>query len=433
MNHTDLRPYQKDGHDFLVPAKTGVIGDDPGLGKTCQTIVAAESLGKYPWVVVCPSTVKNQWNREIAEWTDKYTITQIIRTGKDLVQPAHVYIVSYGLAAKLSAQLEEIGTLIIDEIHYCRSLYSKRTREVLGGEFLGGKAERIWGLTGTLIFNKPIDLYPILLCLYPQALVKAPTYIEFAKRYNSGYWIRGAYRSEENMRMGEAKNTEELKFLMEGFMLRRLKRDVLDDLPPVHVNMVEVELTPALKKLNKKYAEHKGKKRNEINERLKDPRGERVIIRKEYALAKIKFAVDYIENDLQSYEKIAVFTYHRDVAEQLRLALRKYKPVVYQGAMNDREKDEAVQVFQGKECRVFIGQVRASGTGLDGLQKVCSRGVLVEWDETPGAVTQLLGRLDRFGQISPVYFSFLVAPDSLESDMITSLIKKRKDVKKIIG
>ena len=138
-------------------------------------------------MVVCPSSVKNQWEREIDKWSPDVKLCQVIRKGTDKIQNVHVYIVSYGLANKLANQLDEIGVLLVDEIHYCKSLFANRTMHVLGDEYLGGKAKVIWGMTGTPIYNRPIDLYTLLLCLYPQALVKAPTYIEFAKRYNSGY------------------------------------------------------------------------------------------------------------------------------------------------------------------------------------------------------------------------------------------------------
>jgi len=427
-----LRDYQKTGVEFLLKRKTALLADDMGLGKTATAIVAAEKNNVFPWVIVCPSTIKDQWAASILEWTTDFAFVQVIRTGKDKIKPAHVYIVSYALA-KVLLDLPSIGVLIVDEAHYCKSIETQRTLMTLGKKYLGGMAKKIWALTGTPIFNRPIDLYSLLLTMYPNALVKAPTFEDFARRYNSGYWPRSvSYRTPENMRMGRAKNTEEIKLLIESFMLRRLKFEVLDEWPAVCVNVIDAEVCSAkrLKTLNDKY--EKSKTINEKQEFMRDPRGERVKLRQEYAYLKLDFTIEYLKVELTKYKKIAVFVYHRGIAEELRLGLRKFKPVVYQGGMNDREKTEALQAFQEQDSQVFIGQIRAAGTGLDGLQKVCYRGIFVEWDHAPGAVDQTIDRLNRLGQGRGVLISFVVVPDSLESDSIKSLVEKDQDNKSII-
>ena len=427
----ELRKYQKRGVGFLVKRKCALLADDMGLGKTAQIITAAERVALFPWVIVCPSSVKYQWEREIHRWSADFIFTQVIESGKTQIHPAMAYIMSYKMADYFCENYPgQIGVLVVDESHYCKNWEAQRTRTVLGKYQLAGRAQRVWAMTGTPIFNRPVDLYPIMLAMNSYALTRhtdgSPE--SFAIRYN-GAWTDRFGRQ----RLGRPQNIEELKKGLQPFMLRRMKKDVLDELPPVSVNMVEIDVDcNELKRLNDKYG--KTKERDVKQDLVRDPRGEQATLRKKYALAKITSGVKYIEHELLKCDKIVIFTYHREVAEKLHLHLRKYGPVVYQGGMSDKEKSEALAVFGRKECRVFIGQIRAAGTGLDGLQHHCSRGIFFEWDLAPGAVSQTTDRLNRLGQSEPVYITFLVGKGSVqESDSVASLLRKRSDVKNIIG
>jgi SNF2 family DNA or RNA helicase len=144
-------------------------------------------------------------------------------------------------------------------------------------------------------------------------------------------------------------------------------------------------------------------------------------------------AIQHLNELLEVKEKVVVFAWHTDVIQGLKDHFGD-KAVVYTGAETPKEKEEAVNAFIGrKEVELFIGQLRAAGVGLDGLQKVSEVCVFVELSYVPGEVVQAVDRLCRIGQTNPVLAQFLVCEDSMDEELVDGLTKKSANIKTVMA
>src|SRR5918997_2989490 len=219
-----LFPHQVEGVAFLLGRRRAILADDMGLGKTRQSIVAlTEAAPTGPWLVVCPASVKRNWEREI----------RIARPG-DRVHvcgpqdpPAVGYtgwvVINYDLLHKVDALLEDLpwAGIVFDEAHYLKNHTSQRSKHAR--ELVAAAPNAVVHLlTGTPLTNRPRDLFPLL------QLVGHPmgrSFLSFAKRYcaaeHNGFgWVTDG-----------ASHLAELRTQLHGVMLRRTKDAVLD-LPP---------------------------------------------------------------------------------------------------------------------------------------------------------------------------------------------------------
>lgn len=150
--------------------------------------------------------------------------------------------------------------------------------------------------------------------------------------------------------------------------------------------------------------------------------------------AKVAATVDFVEDILETEEKVVVFFKHTDVGAALAAAFAEYHPCLYQGGMGDNQKRFAISDFQDTKSRVFLGQIQASGTGINGLQEVCSSVVFAELDWTPGVMVQAIDRLHRIGQKAGSVNAYLLhAPGTMESAVLGVQNAKGSVVGKLMG
>ncbi len=419
-----LKPFQHEGVKFLKDNKHALLADDMGLGKSVQVIRAMDAINAKKTVIVCPASVRTHWQYHIMMESDFIRVPQIIDKGTDNLSPNDTYIISYNLLITCLYKFKNMGIdlVVMDEAHYCKSLDAQRTIAVLGTNGLAKKAKYIWALTGTPIVNRPIELYPLILTLAPGSMGSHIGYYAFAKYYCGGYM--GKYDFEAR----GATHKEELAEKLKGFMLRRTKKQVLTELAKVNKEVITIRANTNSQKVIIK--------EQEIGDitHYTNNFGKYASLRQELALAKMPECIEYLLQVLDQEEKLVIFAYHHSVIDQLQGALKAYNPVVYVGGMNDKAKQEAINNFKKeKEVRVFIGNIVAAGTGIDGLQTVCDTAIFVEWSWSPGEVNQAIDRLNRMGQSNPVTAQFLVVADSVEAKMIKSLLSKSKVIKSIIG
>lgn len=418
-----LRPYQEVGRDFLRARKFAMLGDAPGVGKTGQAIMGIDPLWRT--LVVCPATIKIQWQKMLYAWPSLPLYSQIIENGFLQGRFPNIFIVNYELMIRqhyLDFLLRREWDLIIfDEAHKLKSLTAKRTKVALGQNGLRSRAKRIWFLTGTPIKNRTIDLYPILRSCAPECLGPYQSYLKFAYRYC------GAYQGRFGMDTSGASHTEELRERLKSFMLRREKRDVLTDLPPRVISKIDLECTPTVKKLiqeeEQKTMEQAGED-DPANFKL----GEIARIRQVLAKHKVPVSVEYIKDLLETEEKIVVFYYHKEVLRELQKAFSKIPGVYIDGSIDPSKRRGLVESFtRRKDVRLFFGQMGACGEGIDGLQAACGTCVFVEpsWSHTD--IEQCIGRLERSGQRSDVNVHILVIKDTLESRMM-EVVKMKLNV-----
>jgi len=423
-----LRPYQKTGVEFLKARRFALLGDAPGVGKTCQAIMALDP--SWSVLIVCPASVKLQWQAALKDWRNWGST--IIDSGDFkflLSSNAFTLIVNYDLLVRdeLLRRLLTIDwdCVVLDEAHRVKSMTSKRTKACLGRAGLRSRAKRMWFLTGTPVKNRPVDLYPVLRSCAPEVITPYDTYLKFVYRYC------GAYKGQFGLDTSGASHMEELGDRLKTFMLRREKRDVLTELPPRIISKVEIPCSTAAREIIE----------DEMQETIdqagdRDPSlfklGEQVRIRKALAKYKVEGAAVYIKDLLETENKIVVFYHHKEVLNGLKENLKTFGSVYIDGSVHPAKRGDIVRGFnQDKNIRIFFGQMEACGEGIDGLQHGSSCCVFVEpsWSHTD--IEQCIGRLERSGQRSEVNTHILVIKDTIESRMMDVVAMKLSTDKRL--
>lgn len=460
-------PYQKAGVAYTVGRPATLIADEPGLGKTIQALGLINSSDTITRaLVVCPTSLRLNWAREARKWLVR-PFEVIVVDGKrfplaiDATAPVHgpvLVITNYERLVKLQKEFQSVAwdLVVADEAHYIKNPDARRSQVVY--EVAMAAKQRVL-LTGTPILNKPVELLPLAGLCDPDRFgdprqKRSPQRWSFLKRYC------GAHQEPRGGKMvwvfDGATHLDELQErLRASVMVRRLKADVLGELPPKRRQVVPVEVdmksveTPtsrvwweavqaaeaeaalAVVEADKKaYAEAAAKLRY-LNQVAFTEMSD---FRHKLGLAKVATGVEYVTNLLDGgVDKVVVFAHHRDVLEAAQKSFSEagYNPVLLYGGMDDAEKDGAVARFQGNKdvaadpsCRVFLGQIQAAGVGL--TLTVASHVVFVELDWVPANTSQCEDRCHRIGQRGVVFVHHLVVDGSLDAHMVQKMVWKQE-------
>ena len=309
------------------------------------------------------------------------------------------------------------NTIVVDEVHYVKNPTAVRSRLVCGLVRRIGKKGRTISLSGTLVPNRPIELWPLLF----STRITTLSYEKFAYRYAN------AFIDEWNdLDVTGASNVEELAELIRPHTIRYTRAEVLPDLPLSTWRVLALDLP--LGKREKDYSLRELK-------RCRDAvaREAMSVILKEHGKRKLVQVIQHVKDALEAESKVVVFAHHREVIEGLRTALALYHPVHLWGGMSDRAKDRAVTTFRkDQECRVFIGQLQAAGVGVDGLQYAASRVIFAEGSWVPSDLLQAVGRLQRLGQRYPVLVDLLTIHKYIDEAMLRRALEKSKVIERIL-
>jgi len=152
-------------------------------------------------------------------------------------------------------------------------------------------------------------------------------------------------------------------------------------------------------------------------------------------LAKVNGVARLAENELLLMDKIVIFARHREVIDKLKEKLSAFNPVIFRGGMTPPEKEKAKHFFiTDPFCRVFIGNIQAAGTGVDGLQKVSNTAIFAELSWVPGEMEQCVRRLKRMGSIGGTVRALVThATGTLESAILGSHAYKIPVIKRLMG
>lgn len=415
-----LKPFQKVGAKFLASNFHAMLADEMGLGKTVQALAAVHSLGLKNILIVCPASVRLGWRQEIEECgLDNRNFDVVsynaVAAGKNCI---------YGGAR---------GAIIIDEAHFCKSIDSQRSKALLGKSGVARHAVYKWCLTGTPVLNRPSELYTILKTLAPQTIHPYTSWDRFTARYCGAFWDGYSVNTKG------ASNLAELSKNIAPFMLRRTKAEVLPELPPRIVNHTPLEISAGA--ASSIYEAERGISNRESylssTHESYAQLGDLATLLKITGVAKVGAVHSFVEDLLETEDKVVIFTKHREVLAQLaaRFKAKGIGAVTYQGGMNDAGKRAAVATFVGdKEVRVFIGQITAAGTGINGLQNVCNTVVFAELSWVPGEMAQAIDRCHRMGQTrGSVNVHLLHVKGTLESAMLQVHLAKQSVIDKLVG
>lgn len=428
--------YQLKGIARGLELKRFMNCDEPGLGKTLQSIATINIAGAFPCLVICPSSLKINWMREWEKFTDKKamiltdkvrdTWTFFFQTGMH-----QVFIVNYESLKKYFVQrikksegwtlrdvefrnsINLFKSVIIDESHRCKSASTQQAKFCKG--ICAGK-EWIIELTGTPVVNRPKDLIPQLAIL--NRMEDFGGYKPFVNRYCSG--------------QREASNLKELNFnLWKYCMFRREKSLVLTDLPDKirQVNTCEItnrkEYVDAERDLIMYLQKYKDADDEKIEKALRGEVMVRInILRQISARGKVRDVIDFVKDFRENGKKIILFCSLHEVVDQLK----RYFPtaVSVTGRDSQDDKQRAVDAFQNNpKTDIIICSIKAAGVGL--TLTASSNVAFVEFPWTYADCCQCEDRAHRIGQKDSVTCYYFLGRRTID-EKVYRIIQEKKNI-----
>lgn len=447
-------PYQKQGIAYALNQRKCIMGDKPGLGKTGQAIAAIVGAQAYPCLIICPSSLKINWQREVDIWTGGKRRAVIL--SDDNRKTWHTFhscgaidvfgqntkvdffIVNYESLSKyfVSNIKKRIGkdgkdaplrvtdieflpykdifaSVVIDESHKCKNGATKQSKFCMG--ICKGK-EYVYLLTGTPVVNKPKDLVAQLHIM--DMLPSFGGYKYFMERYCAG--------------TKEASNLSELNYRLRTMCFyQREKKDVLKDLPSKIRQTVICEINTRREYLaaEDNLIDYLRKYRDASDEKIaRALKGQAMvligILRQISAKGKIDAVKEFTDNLIQSGEKVILFVSLHEIVDALKHIYPKAVTVTGRDDMASRQR--AVDAFQrDPKCNIIICSIKAAGTGL--TLTASSNVGFVEFPWTYADCEQCEDRAHRIGQLSSVTASYFLGRNTID-EKVYQIIQTKKDI-----
>ena len=437
--------YQRAGIAFASAREATIIADEMGLGKTIQAIgVVNDNPSIHRVLVICPNSLKLNWARELRKWLVR-PLTVGVASSKDGWPSTDIVVINYDILAKFQNRLEFYwDLLVVDECHYVKNPKSQRAKAVVGYRSKekvssGIQARRKIAMTGTPILNRPIEIFPVLSWLDRRSW---PSMFKFATRYCAGTKNRFGWD------FTGASNLEELQDrLRSTIMIRRLKADVLKELPPKRRQVIEVPANGTAELVARQRREWEANEASltamrtrvelakvsedqeeyrraveSLREGMRAAFTEGAKLAHDVALAKVPYVVEHVSDAIES-GKVILFAHHLDVVAAYKQAFGD-AAVVVTGQVEIADRQAAVDRFQSDPtCKVFIGGIKAAGVGL--TLTASAHVVFAELDWVPGNMSQAEDRAHRIGQRDSVLVQHLVLEGSLDATIAQRLIEKQ--------
>ena len=460
----NLYRFQKQGIIFGIKKFSRLlIADEMGVGKTVQAIGLSCLYQKdWPVLVICPSSLKFAWRDEINLWLSdilEKDDVQVIRHSKNGFKlDKKYYIISYDLSVRMIDKIikKKFNYIIADEAHYLKSKSAKRTMCLTP---ILQRSKRVVLLTGTPILAKPMEIYPLLHILRPD---KFKGFKEFGTRYCDPKMLPYGL-----IDWSGSSNSRELNSILNRLMIRRLKKDVLSQLPPKKRQKIEIatdskvikKLKIFMEKSSKKFEEllgtqieldklgidlnelnpdkekEKNTEKNKENKDISEEKEDTLLnkFNKAYSMtgeAKLPGIKDYVNYLVDNSCKFLIFAHHTEVLDAIEdeIIQDKIGYIRIDGKVQIEKRQELVNKFQtDEECLVAILSITACATGLT-LTKA-STVVFAELHFTPSIMIQAEDRAHRIGQDAGcVNIHYLVGEDTLDVLLFRKLNEKQNIV-----
>ena len=466
-------PFQLAGIEYAMGRPNTLLGDEMGLGKTIEAIGVINCQGAIVKVlVVCNATLKLNWKIELDKWLVRTGYRVEVAYANQPFPRADVVITNYAMLTRVCKCIElncrkkpcknqcagypgpwdrsecplhskTWDILIVDECHKVKNNKALRSRAVKAVE-----AKTRLYLTGTPIVNRPVELWPLVSVLDPATF---SDFFPFALRY-----CNARKNSYGKWDFGGASNLDELQDkLRASIMVRRLKKDVLSELPPKRRQVIEIPVNGSsaiIEAENKASAASEERLATlkvavELAKASEDPEDyaeavkalrkgwlvaftEMAKVRHDTAVAKIPFVIDHLNSVLEAGNKVVVFAHHHDVLDALAEEFSKVA-VKLDGRTNQKVRQENIERFQTDDkVRMFIGGIQAAGLGI--TLTAASHVVFAELDWVPGNVTQAEDRLHRIGQANSVLVQHLVLEGSIDANIAKTMVEKQAVIDKAL-
>ena len=429
-SHRPPLDHQKIAIEKLAGSKRFILADDMGLGKTTSTIIAALETGAKKILIVCPASLKINWQREIANYSDRPVY---IAESKKFSTESDFVIVNYDILKNFhdtdpkkkeeSILLQSnFDIVILDEAHMISNVQAQRTKII--NHFVK-KINRVWLLTGTPMTSRPMNYYNLL------NLIESPVaqnWKAYAIRYCQGYQFTAGKRKVWNVT--GASNLEELRDRTSKQILRRLKEEVLD-LPDKIIAPVYLRLkSKEYENLMGEYFDWYDKNPNESSS-LTVQFSKLMKVRKVIANEKTKQTIEFVENILEQGKKVIIFTNFTDTLQTVYQHFNKHA-VYLDGSCSNAVRQQAVDKFQNDEkVTVFVGNLKAAGVGL--TLTAAEVVIMNDLSFVPAEHSQAEDRAYRYGQKSNVLVYYPIYDNTIEGAIYDILNKKKEIIRTVMG
>jgi SWI/SNF-related matrix-associated actin-dependent regulator 1 of chromatin subfamily A len=427
-SHRPPLSHQKEAIQKLVENKKYVLADDMGLGKTTSTIISALEAKSKKTLIICPASLKINWQREIENYSNK---SVFIAEGKNFSTDHDFVIINYDIIKnfhdpkkKDDSQIlrANFDLVVIDEAHYIKNSQAQRTKLI---NDIVKNVDRLWLLTGTPMTSRPIDYYNLL------NLVDSPVaknWMAYVIRYCEGYQFKVGARKVWNV-MG-ASNLEELRDRTSNLVLRRLKEDVLD-LPDKIITPVYLRLK------SKKYEEVMGDYYNWYEKNPDESKSLTVQftkltqVRQVIADEKTQQTIELAENIIEQDKKVIIFCNFTNSLEKIVEHFGK-AAVRLDGSMSKPDRQNSVDRFQtDPKVKVFVGNIKAAGVGI--TLTAAEAVIMNDLSFLPSDHSQAEDRAYRYGQKNNVLVYYPIFENTIEGIIYDILNKKKQVIATVMG
>jgi SWI/SNF-related matrix-associated actin-dependent regulator of chromatin subfamily A-like protein 1 len=414
----ELKPFQRAGVTYLLAQRRAFLADEQGLGKTIEAIATLQADGAFPAIVVCPASLKLNWLRELERWLPGRTAQMLNgAAARGAIAQADVTVVNYDIVAARIDALTALAprAVVIDESHYCKNPGAKRTQAVHRLAAAVPPDGLVLALTGTPVMNRPPELISQLRIL--GRLGDFGSGAQFGKRFRGP---DAHHRLHWHLRA--------------RCFARRLKADVLPQLPPKRRAVVPVELDnePEYRLAEQDivaWLRSQPLDLRELDARVAAAlRAERLVrlnaLKLLAARGKLHAALAWIHDFLSSGERLVVFARHREIQHAV---LERFPGALHiLGDDSQVARDDSLRGFQAPDDsgnQLIVCSIEVAGQGITMTR--ASNVAFLELDWTPAKHDQAEDRCHRIGQASAVNVSYLLAADTIDETIAALLERKR--------
>ena len=397
-----------------------LLGDEMGLGKTVQALAWLQMHPDYiPVIIVVPASLKLNWEREARAWITNPNI-EILSGTKPWRTTGDILIINYDVLWDWCSVLRERNpkVIITDECHYYKTLKTKRTKAV---QKLVKGVPHVIALSGTPMINRPVEFFNAVNIIDPNIF---PGYWQYVQRYCNARHTRFGWD------LSGSSNTEELhKILVNTVMIRRLKKDVLKDLPDKVYSFIPLELDNEreYREASKNFLHYISVVKG-VQAAEKARKAEMLVqvesLKQLAVKGALKQSVEWIRDFLETGEKLVVFAVHKFVLDALQ---KEFDDVCVRldGSTSTLDRQKAVDRFQtNDQIKLFIGNIQAAGVGI--TLTAASKVVFLELPWTPGTLRQAIDRLHRIGQKNSVMVYYLFAAHTIMRHLVDIIDRKQR-------
>ncbi len=435
----NLLNFQREGLDFLLKsAGNALLADEMGLGKTVQSLsYLASEQNAFPALIVAPLVTLQNWQREIEKFLMRKSrngrlvegeapTSTIIRVGKsEDLGKYDFYIINYELLYKRYKDLAKLGlrTIVCDEVQNLRSKTTQKYHAIKKLAALESVRYRV-GLSGTPIYNRGSEIWPIVDILRPGLLGSFKEFCEYFCYVNE----KGKAIVLENKR-------ESLRnMLQKHVMLRRKKTDVLTELKEKirYKEIIDSDINYYNKELERIWKKLEDERKEAQTAFDASTAYQRAIQSERQAAgaAKLPHVINFVKNIMEIEESVVVFCHHKSIHTLLHQSLSEFKPASIIGGQTDKQRQDNIDSFQGGQTKLMIAGLRAGNVGINLTR--AKYVIFAELDWSPAIHLQAEDRLHRIGQKNTVFAYYLIGNGTLDEHVAKVLVDKSYEIDAIM-